>query len=191
MLGQLTALNEAYALLNAMAFAEGIHPLQAYWEMCRIVGQLAIFQPERHVPDLPKYDHDQLGFCFSRVKQYIDAIELGPQGCEEEPFVGEALRLQVPLKGHWLGATYQMFVGVYSPTFKPEEVVRMLTRGGQLKMKIGSAEHVDQIYQRGDVGLQFKPVDRPTRDLPVIQGQTYFQINREASQQEWANDKRT
>ena len=187
MLGQLTALNEAYALLNVMAFAEGIHPLQAYWELCRLVGQLSVFQPERRVPDLPKYDHDRLGYCFTRVKQYFDAFQLGPQGCEEEPFVGEQLRLQVPLKSHWLGATYQMFVGVYSPAVKPEEVVRMLTRGGQLKMKIGSAAQVDRIFERGDAGLEFKYVDRPTRDLPVISGQTYFQIHRTARRDEWAN----
>src|SRR5262249_31514620 len=42
MLSQLTALNEAYALLNVLAFAEGIHPLQAYWELCRLVGQLSV-----------------------------------------------------------------------------------------------------------------------------------------------------
>jgi len=187
MLGQLTALNEAYALLNVLAFAEGVHPLQAYWELCRLVGQLSIFQPERRVPDLPKYDHDELGYCFTRVKQYFDAFQMGPQGCEEEPFVGDELRLQVPLKSHWLGATYQMFVGVYSPSLKPEDVVRMLTRGGQLKMKIGSAAQVDRIFERGDAGLEFKHADRPTRDLPVIAGQTYFHIHRDARRDEWVN----
>ncbi|MCI0680641.1 MAG: type VI secretion system baseplate subunit TssK [Gemmataceae bacterium] len=187
MLAQLTALNEAYALLNVIAFAEGIHPLQAYCELCRLVGELSIFQHERRVPDLPNYDHDRLGYCFSRVKQYFDAFELGPQGCEEEPFVGDALRLQVPLKSHWLGATYEMYVGVYSPALKSDEVVRVLTRGGQLKMKIGSAAQVDRIFERGDAGLQFKPVDRPTRDLPVIADQTYFEIQRDARRDEWAN----
>ena len=187
MLGQLTALNEAYALLNVLAFAEGVHPLQAYWELCRLIGQLSVFQPERRVPDLPQYDHDRLGYCFTRVKQYFDAFQLGPQGCEEEPFVGDVLRLQVPLKAHWLGATYQMFVGVHTPSLKPEDVVRLLTRGGQLKMKIGSAAQVDRIFERGDAGLEFKHVDRPTRDLPVISGQTYFQIHRDARRDEWAN----
>jgi type VI secretion system protein ImpJ len=187
MLGQLSALNEAYALLNTLAFAEGVHPLQAYWEMCRLVGQLAVFQPERRVPELPKYDHDKLGYCFTRVKQYFDAIELGLHECEEEPFIGEQLRLQVALKSHWLGAGYEMYVGVFSPTVKPEDVVRLLTRGGQLKMKIGSADHVDRIFERGDAGLEFRPVDRPTRDLPAIAGQTYFQIHREARREEWAN----
>jgi type VI secretion system protein ImpJ len=189
-LAQLTALNEAYALLNVLAFAEGIHPLQAYWELCRLVGQLSIFQPERRVPELPHYDHDRLGYCFTRVKQYFDAFQLGPQGCEEEPFVGDMLRLEVPLKSHWLGATYQMFVGVQSSSLKPEEMVRMLQRGGQLKMKIGSAAQVDRIFERGDAGLEFKHVDRPTRDLPVISGQTYFQIARDARRDEWANVKK-
>src|SRR5262249_43062056 len=71
---QLRALNESYALLGTMFFAQGVHPLTAYLELCRLVGQLAIFGPSRRPPELPRYDHDDLGGCFYRVKQYIDAL---------------------------------------------------------------------------------------------------------------------
>src|SRR5204863_9466227 len=73
---QLHILHEAYALFGTLAFAEGIHPLPAYLELCRLVGQLAIFGEGRKVPELPRYDHDDLGGCFYRVKQYLDDLFL-------------------------------------------------------------------------------------------------------------------
>ena len=39
LLGQLQALNEGYSIFNTLAFAEGIHPLVAYVELCRCAGQ--------------------------------------------------------------------------------------------------------------------------------------------------------
>src|SRR5205823_556513 len=50
-LAQLRELNEAYARLGVMAFAEGVHPLTAYLELARIVGQPAIFGATRRPPD--------------------------------------------------------------------------------------------------------------------------------------------
>src|SRR5262249_20578043 len=40
---QLRVLNEAYTLLGVLSFAQGVHPFPAYLELCRLVGQLAIF----------------------------------------------------------------------------------------------------------------------------------------------------
>ena len=58
---QLRELNESYAVLGILAFAQGVHPLKAYLELGRLVGQLSIFGSTRRPPDLPRYDHDDLG----------------------------------------------------------------------------------------------------------------------------------
>jgi type VI secretion system protein ImpJ len=63
----------------------------------------------------------------------------------------------------------------------------MLTRAGQLDMKIGSSDRVDEIYRQGQAGLRFTPTERPPRALPNQPGLVYFQINREAQQSEWQN----
>ena len=42
LLALLQDLNEAYAYLKVLAFAEGVHPLPAYLELCRTAGKLAI-----------------------------------------------------------------------------------------------------------------------------------------------------
>lgn len=60
--------------LSVAVAAEGIHPLTVYGELCRLVGRLAIFRAQRRVPELPKYDHGNLGVCFGRIEQYINDL---------------------------------------------------------------------------------------------------------------------
>ena len=67
----LTVLNGAYGVLNCLTFAAGVHPLTAYAELCRLVGQLAIFGPTRRAPEFPNYDHDNLAYIFKWVKQHL------------------------------------------------------------------------------------------------------------------------
>ncbi len=191
-LAQLDVVNEGYALLNVLAFAEGVHPLTAYLELCRLVGQLAIFGETRRVPDLPRYDHDNLGGCFHRLRIYLEQLldAMPVDSYEERPFVGEELRMQVTLEPKWLEPKWQMFVGVHSP-LSAEECVRLLTRSGNLDMKIGSVQRVDEIFARGEAGLRFAHSPQPPEALPTEPGLVYFQVNRESQHQEWQNVQST
>jgi type VI secretion system protein ImpJ len=185
---QLRELNEAYALLGILVFAQGVRPLTAYLELARLVGQLAIFGATRRPPDLPRYDHDDLGGCFFRVKQHIDAllnILVEPE-YKERPFIGAGLRMQVTLEPSWLESVWQMYIGVQSP-LDGEDLVRLLTKPGQLDMKVGSSDRVDAIFRMGQAGLRFTHALRPPRALPTLPGQIYFQISRETQEAEWQN----
>jgi type VI secretion system protein ImpJ len=185
---QLRMLNEAYGLLQVLAFAQGIHPLHAYLELCRLVGQLSIFDETRRTPTLPRYDHDDLGGCFWRVKQLIDALldKLLEPEYKERPFIGAGLRMQVALEHAWAEGGWQMFIGVQGPA-DPEETIRLLTVPGLLDMKIGSSERVDTIFRLGQAGLRFDHCPRPPRALPAHSGLVYFQVNRDSRQGEWQN----
>jgi type VI secretion system protein ImpJ len=185
---QLRVLNESYALMGTMFFAQGVHPLSAYLELCRLVGQLSIFGTSRRPPELPRYDHDDLGGCFYRVKQHIDALfQDAPQPeYKERPFIGAALRMQVSLEPSWLESIYQIFIGVKS-TLPVEECVRLLTTHGQLDMKIGSSDRADDIFERGMAGLRFAHSPRPPRALPSVPGLIYFQVDRASQRDEWQN----
>ena len=147
-------MNEAYALLGNLAFVPGVHPLPAYLELCRIVGQLSILGETVRPPELPRYDHDDLGGCFWQVKQYIDALlsDVEEPAYQERPFIGAGLRMQVALEPAWLEPAWQMFLGVKS-TLSNEECIRLLTRPEKLGMKIGSSDRVDTIFTRGQDGL--------------------------------------
>ncbi len=185
---QLRELNESYARLSVLVFAEGIHPLPAYLELAQLVGRLAIFGVTRRPPPLPRYDHDDLGGCFFRVKQHIDAlldIFVEPD-YKERPFIGAGLRMQVSLEPAWLESVWQMYIGVQS-ALEPDDCIRLLTKPGQLDMKVGSSERVDTIFRMGLAGLQFDHSQNPPRALPSTPGQIYFQVRRETQPVEWQN----
>jgi type VI secretion system protein ImpJ len=191
-LAQLRELNEAYTVLGLLAFTPGLHPLRVYLELCRMVGQLAVFGARRRPPDLPRYDHDDLAGCFYRVKQYLDALldELVEPEYKERPFIGAGLRMQVALEPAWMESVWEMFIGVQSP-LDTETCIRLLTRPGQLDMKIGSSQRVDEIFRLGQAGLKFTHAPRPPRSLPALTGLIYFQVSRESTEGEWQNVQRS
>ena len=80
----------------------------------------------------------------------------------------------------------EMYVGVQS-NLTQEEVIKLLTRSGQLDMKMGSADRVEYIYDRGLMGLEFTPNAKPPRALPVQAGLVFFQISRTTKLEEWQN----
>jgi type VI secretion system protein ImpJ len=188
---QLRVFNEAYAYLSNLAFVEGIHPLPVYLELCRLVGQLSIFHATRRPPNLPRYNHDDLGTCFLRIRTLLDGLihEVRQPDYEERPFVGKGLKMQVDLEPAWLDRSVPMYIAVTSP-LEPDQCVKEFT-GDRLGMKIGSGDRVEMIFRRRDVGLQFNavPIAALPQALPRDAGQsnffTYFQINRELQQNDW------
>jgi type VI secretion system protein ImpJ len=182
---QLRELNEAYSTLANLAFLEGVHPLTAYLELCRIVGQLSVFSPARRPPVIPRYNHDDLGGCFYRVRRYLDELlSIVPEPeYHERPFIGTGLRMQVALERAWLEPSAQMFIAVQT-SLDADECVRLM-KPGQLDMKVGSSDRVETIFRMGNAGLQFSHAPNPPQALPRAVGLTYFQINRDVQQQEW------
>lgn len=185
---QLRVLNQALAVLGITAFAEGIHPLAMYLDLCQLVGALAAFGEARRVPKLPPYDHDDLGGCYHAVKHHLDALldAFVEPAYKERPFVGAGLRMQVALESMWLEPGWQLYLGVDSP-LETDECVRLLTKPGGLDMKVGSSERVDQLFRLGQAGLKFAHTPQRPAALPQRPGLIYFQIGRESGQAEWVN----
>ncbi len=182
---QLKVMNEGYTTLASLLFAQGVPPLPMYRDLCQLVGRLAIFGPERRAPKLPQYDHDDLGGCFWRAKQYIDQLldVVVEPDYRERALVGAGLRMQVALEPAWLESSWQLFVGVQS-SLPPEQTVRLLTSG--LDMKIGSSERVDDIFRLGQAGLRFNFAAHPPRALPANPGLVYFAVDRGSQADEWS-----
>ena len=190
---QVRILNEGVAVCRMLTSAQGVHPFAMYLELCRLVGNLAILGPQRRTPELPEYNHDDLGNCFYTVKKYIDeylGIIVEPE-YKERPFTGAGLRMEVTgIDSQWLEAIWAMFVGVESP-LPAEECRMLLTRAGRLDMKLGSSERVDEIFRRGEAGLRFAYTATPPRALPRKPGLIYFQIDRDSQKQDWDFVQRT
>ena len=184
----LARMNEGYAVLAHLAFVQGVHPADAYLELARLVGQLSVFGRAVRPPDLPRYDHDDLGTGFWAVKRAIDQLlnELDIEPAyEERPFIGSGSQMRVTLEPAWLESGWQMFLGVKA-NVSQEECVKMLTRPERLGLKIGSSDRVDTIFTKGQEGLRFTHAPYPPRDLPSAPNLTFFEVSRESSSNEWA-----
>lgn len=189
---QLSRMNEGHAVLEHVAFTPGVHPEAAYLELRRLVGQLAVFGPGGRAPALPRYDHDDLGGCFWKLKTELDALlgAVEEPAYQERPFVGAGRAMRVALEPDWLESGWQMFLGVRA-SVTTDECVKVLNQPERLAMKIGSSDRVDTIFTNGETGMRFTPAPRPPRELPPPAAgppsMTYFEVSRESATNEWAH----
>ena len=148
---------------------------------------MVVAQETRRTPPIPRYNHDDLGGCFYKLKIYLDdLLSILPEpDYKEIPFVGEGLQLKVELQPPWLEQNVQLFIGVRSP-LEPDRCVELMGGGG-IDMKVGSSDRIEKIYALGDMGLKLVhvPNTRLPQALPRDSKLTYFQINREQQQAEW------
>ena len=176
----LSELNEAYSTLRVITFASGVHPFVAYTELCRIVGQLSIFGPDRRVADVPFYDHDELATIFHRVKDLIELLLASIRDYEFEQrfFVGEGQGMAVTLDSRWFNADWQWFVGIFRGNLSDEQCHDLLTKPGNLNWKLGSAGQVEALFRNRAPGIQLTPLKQAPRALPPRDDVSYYRVTR-------------
>ncbi|MCL4200991.1 MAG: type VI secretion system baseplate subunit TssK [Pirellulaceae bacterium] len=182
----LNALNGASGSLRCLAFAAGIHPLVAYTELCRLVGQLSIFGERRRPPEIPLYDHDDLARIFKWVKAMLEQLIGGRKKLEYEQrfFQGTQRGMQVTIDPKWLHSGWEWYVGVLAENVS-EQQCRDLLRPGSLDWKMGSSQQVDLIFQHGIPGVRQKELLQPPRALPSRQGWVYYEVEKDPENAAW------
>lgn len=178
----LNALNQAQAVLHCLTFARGVHPLVMYTELCRVVGSLSLFDPQRVVGEIPLYDHDDLARIFKWVKLRIETL-LGSRKrlqYEQRYFTGTERGLQVVIEPAWLHTGWDWYVGVNGKNV-PDRAVRELLQPGKLDWKMGSSQQVDVIFKHGVPGVSHVELATAPRALPGHQGWIYYEISREGN----------
>lgn len=178
----LSQLNVAYSTLAVLAFAQGVHPVTAYTEMCRIVGQLSVFSPVRRVEEIPPYDHDDLARIFQhiriRIEQLINSVR--DYSFEQRYFVGVGMGLQVTLEPKWFNSDWSWYIGVNRGDLTEQECREILSPG-QLDWKFGSSRQVEILFKHRAEGVHMMLVDRSIRALPSQRDWIYYEIDRKDS----------
>jgi len=178
----LQQINQTWAVLHAMTFAVGVHPYEAYCELCRVVGQLSIFDPSRRIdPRLPAYDHDDLARVFRWLQRKIGEL-LGAAkklDYEQRFFVGIERGMQVSLDPKWFSSDWQWYIGVHAENIN-EQACRELLRPGTLNWKMGSAQQVDLLFKHNMPDVKSnEPLEKKPRALPSQRGWLYYEVRRE------------
>lgn len=175
----LNQLNQAYSTLAVLAFAEGIHPLVAYTELCRTLGQLAIFGPERRVSNIPAYNHEDLHRIFSLLRQRIEALINAVQdfSYQQRHFVGVGLGMQTSLEPRWFNSDWEWYIGVNKGELTTKECLDLLSPGN-LDWKLGSSRQVELLFRHRAEGIQLKPLEHTVRALPTRSEWVFFEVSR-------------
>ena len=176
----LMALNEGYGSLGCLAFATNVHPFLAYTELCRLVGQLSIFDETRRTPQVPQYDHDDLARIFKWVKVQIERL-IGTRRrleFEQRFFLGTDRGMQVTIEPKWVHSGWKWYVGVNGAGVTDREI-RDLLRAGNLDWKMGSTQQVDLIFRHGIPGVTLEDLPQPPRALPTRQGWVFYEVRRD------------
>ena len=67
----LYTVNTAFPLFRHMFETRGGHPEELFAAMLSLAGSLTTFSSQVHPRDLPPYDHDNLGGCFSELDEKL------------------------------------------------------------------------------------------------------------------------
>lgn len=173
---KLQALNTALGYLTILRSARGVHPLMAYNELCRVVGLLALFRSERRMPEVPDYDHDDLGKCFHAIRSLLEVSPETRREYVKRPFVGEAQQMKVRMDREWLEPKWRFYIGVESP-LSHSSVDTLLRQ--DMDMKVGPSEQVDMIYTRAQAGVSLERDPDPPPDFPK-ENWTYWLVDRDS-----------
>ncbi len=174
---RLHAVNSALGGLSAPALLPGCHPFVAYQELCRTVGQLAVFRQQRQFPELPLYDHDNLAPVFSGLGKLLETEDATPSYVSR-PFRAEGLQMSVQLERAWLEPSWSFYIGVKAP-IATDHVTDLLSER-TLGMKVGCVTEVDGIYREGRRGLRFEVVSDAPRAFPR-EDWHYYRVERSAA----------
>jgi type VI secretion system protein ImpJ len=173
----LDRLNEANAVLGIMIPpAQGVHPYQAYAELCRILGQFSIFTPEKKAERIPAYDHDNLGEIFREIAERIRRIIEAPiDGYLQKNFVWKGDIMLAELAPEWFRDGTEWYIGVERGNeVSPNDCRRLLSPANNFLWKFGSDKR--DIYKLTAVGLDIKPEDNPSHLLPPYQYWSYWRV---------------
>ncbi len=176
-------LNQSLGYLRQMVAVAETRPFTAYVELCRLAGQLSVFNPDRDVnpdrsvKDYALYDHAELGKNFSllckHIHELLRAFSIGLVKWRDFEARPRGEGLQVALEDDWLTGRRDMYVGVHCSTMDDTELDGVL-KG--MNWKIAALEEVDMLFQAGLLALELRPVRGATGILPASPDIKYYRI---------------
>ncbi len=175
----LDRLNELSTTLGVMLPALGVHPLTAYAELCRIVSRISIYRREKRVPELPHYDHDNLGFVFHEVATLIRIILASIQFNDfmQENFLWKGDVMLAQLRPAWFDPRVDWYIGVDRGERASDTQCRqLLSTRNSFVWKFGANDQ--DIYRLAAVGLKLTEVDR-VPSLPPHQYWSYWKVTKD------------
>src|SRR5215469_4119244 len=170
----LYTVNSAFPVLRHLFETRGGHPERLFSAMLSLAGALTTFSTNIHPRDLPSYDHDELGACFTDLDT---KLRLLLETVVHSNFVALPLKLVQPFiyaasidNDKYLQNT-RMYLAIGADSSQAEIVGRV----PQL-VKVCSANHIDHLVKNALPGASLTYVASPPSAIPMKMNYQYFSI---------------
>ena len=155
------------------------HPAELFESMLALAGALTTFSMAIHPRDLPRYDHDDLAACFTRLDEQLrDLLEtVVPANTVSLPLklVSPSVYAAALDQDKYLAAP-QIFlaVSVSSASTRAAEVVRRIPQ----LFKLSAAGQLDHLIRQALPGIALTYAPSPPSTVPVKLDYHYFALEK-------------
>jgi type VI secretion system protein ImpJ len=170
----LYTINTSFPIFRHLFETRGGHPEALYSAMLSLAGAPTTFSTDVHPRDLPLYDHDELGACFTDLDT---KLRLLLETVVHSNFVALPLKLIQPFiyaasidNDKYLQNT-RMYLAIGAESSQAEIVGRV----PQI-VKVCSASHIDHLVKNALPGASLTYVASPPSAIPMKMNYQYFSI---------------
>ncbi len=171
----LYTINTAFPVFRHLFETRGGHPEALYSAMLSLAGSLTAFSQNIQTRDLPAYDHDNLGRCFTSLD---DKLRLLLETVIPSNFVSLPLKLAQPSiyvasinRDEYFSNT-RMYLAVRSDANKAD-IIRKVPR----LVKISSIDSIEHLVQSALPGVPLAHLGSPPPAIPVKLDYQYFSLS--------------
>jgi type VI secretion system protein ImpJ len=173
--------NTYFPLLRHLLESKKGHPEGLFRAMLGLGGSLTTFSPTVQPRDLPLYDHDNLGGCFTDLDEKLRMLL---ETVVPSNFVSLPLKLTQPsiYATALANDKYLTNTRLYLAVSADLNEADLLQRAPQL-IKLSSATNVERLIRSALPGIQFSYLPSPPGSIPIKLNYHYFSLNQAGS--EW------
>ena len=171
----LYTINGAFPVFRHLFETRGGHPESLFLGMLSLAGALTTFSATVHPRDLPAYDHDDLGACFTELDEKLRMLL---ETVVPSNFVSLPLKLVQPsiyatsVDNDKYFVNTRMYLAIAAETSQAE----IVARAPQL-VKVCSAAHIEHLVRQALPGVTMTYVPVPPSAIPVKLNYQYFSLS--------------
>ena len=167
--------NSYFPILRHLFESKKGHPERLYTAMLALAGSLTTFSATVQARDLPLYDHENLGACFTDLDE---KLRLLLETVVPSNVVSLPLKLTQPsiYAAALANDKYLFNTRMYLAVSADLPEGDLLRRVPQL-VKLCSATHIETLIRQALPGMQLTPVLSPPGSIPIKLDYQYFSVN--------------
>jgi type VI secretion system protein ImpJ len=167
--------NSYFPVLRHILESNVGHPESLYRTMLALAGALTTFSPTVQPRDIPLYDHDNLGPCFTDLDEKLRMLL---ETVVPSNFVSLPLKLMRPSIYETTIANDKYLVNtrMYLAIGADLSEADLLKRAPQL-IKLCSATHIETLIRQALPGIRMLHVPSPPGSIPIKLNYQYFSLN--------------